>query len=544
MKYGLIRVVLGYKMKNSFTLCQSGSMIFCIDLAAHFFKLLYLYPTMVKLNIYQSKQRWKWVLVVLAALLVFLTLAYTQIIIDRIRADEKTKAELWAQTIVRSAKSTQYIDSLLTLLRQEEEAKGRLMGKALSVISNGDPNLDYTFPVEYLKDNSTIPILLYDKNGKFQQGRNLPKGKEQDNQFADSLKNEIVKKYQPVSIPELGMKLYFDDSQLYKQTEKTLNELNRAFIDDKIVASTSVPIVIINDLNNEIISYARLSTEEVSNPQRLVQIKSANPAIKIEKPDGVPVSIFYEDSLVLQQLRYFPIGQLLLVTVFLLISYLIFSTYRKAEQNQVWVGMAKETAHQLGTPLSSLMGWGALLETQNVPPAYIEELNKDVQRLQIITERFSKIGSEAELKQVDIRKTIQESLDYVKKRISSKIQVSIQLPSRTTTVAINEPLFGWVIENLVRNAADAMEENGTIEVLVGSELNKVVIEVKDSGKGIPKNKWKTVFKPGYTTKSRGWGLGLSLVKRIVEEYHKGVIFVKSSELDKGTTFRIELKSQD
>ncbi len=519
-------------------------MIFCVDLAAHFFKLLYLYPTMVKLNIYQSKQRWKWVLVVLAALLVFLTLAYTQIIIDRIKADEKTKAELWAQTIVRSAKSTQYIDSLLTLLRQEEEAKGRLMGKALSVISNGDPNLDYTFPVEYLKDNSTIPILLYDKNGKFQQGRNLPKGKEQDIQYADSLKNEIVKKYQPVGIPELGMKLYFDDSQLYKQTEKTLNELNRAFIDDKIVASTSVPIVIINDLTNEIISYARLSTEEVSNPQRLVQIKSANPAIKIEKPDGVPVSIFYEDSLVLQQLRYFPIGQLLLVTVFLLISYLIFSTYRKAEQNQVWVGMAKETAHQLGTPLSSLMGWGALLETQNVPPAYIEELNKDVQRLQIITERFSKIGSEAELKQVDIRKTIQESLDYVKKRISSKIQVSIQLPSRTTTVAINEPLFGWVIENLVRNAADAMEENGAIEVLVGSELNKVVIEVKDSGKGIPKNKWKTVFKPGYTTKSRGWGLGLSLVKRIVEEYHRGAIFVKHSEMDKGTTFRIELKSQD
>ena len=222
-------------------------MIFCVEVMAQFFKLMYLYATMVKLNIYQSKQRWKWVLVGFATLLVFLTLAYTQIIIDRIRADEKNKAELWAQTIVRSAKSTQYIDSLLTLLRLEEEAKGRLMGKALSVISNGDPNLDYTFPVEYLKDNSTIPILLYDKNGQFQQGRNLPRGRELDVQFADSLKNEIIKKYQPISIPELGMKLYFDDSQLYKQTEKTLNELNRAFIDDKIVASTSVPIVIINE---------------------------------------------------------------------------------------------------------------------------------------------------------------------------------------------------------------------------------------------------------------------------------------------------------
>jgi signal transduction histidine kinase len=204
--------------------------------------------------------------------------------------------------------------------------------------------------------------------------------------------------------------------------------------------------------------------------------------------------------------------------------------------------MAKETAHQLGTPLSSLMGWGALLESQNVPAAYIDELNKDVNRLQIITERFSKIGSAAELKEVDIRLTVQESLEYVKKRISSKIKVSVQVPSRTTTVAINEALFGWVIENLVRNAADAMEEEGSIEVLVGSEPNKVIIEVKDSGKGIPKANWKTVFKPGYTTKSRGWGLGLSLVKRIVEEYHKGNIFVKQSEIGKGTTFRIELKS--
>jgi nitrogen-specific signal transduction histidine kinase len=497
---------------------------------------------MVQLNIYQSKQRWKWLLVVLAAAVIFLTLAYTQVIIDRIRVDEKNKAEDWAQTIVRSAKSTQYIDSLLTLLRKEEEAKGRLMGKALSVISNGDPMLDYTFPVEYLKDNSSIPILLYDKNDHFQQGRNLPKGREKDGQYADSLRSEIIKKYAPVLIAELGMKLYFDDSQLYKQTEKTLNELNRSFIDDKVVSSTSVPIVIMNDITGEIIHYARLSEEEITDTERLKLIQNANPAIKITKPNGVPVSIYYEDSLVLQQLRYFPLGQLLLVGVFLMISYLIFSTYRKAEQNQVWVGMAKETAHQLGTPLSSLMGWGALLETQNVPAAYITELNKDVQRLQIITERFSKIGSAAELTEVDIRSTISESLDYVQKRISSKIHVQVQLPSRTTTVAINEALFGWVIENLVRNAADAIGESGSIEVLVGSEAHKVIVEVKDSGKGVPKNKWKTVFKPGYTTKARGWGLGLSLVKRIVEEYHKGHIFIKQSELGKGTTFRIELKS--
>jgi two-component system, sporulation sensor kinase D len=497
---------------------------------------------MAKISLYQNKQRWKWLLVVFAALLVFLTVAYTQVIIDRIKVDEKAKVETWAQSIVRSAKSNQYIDSLLTLMRREEEAKARLMGKALMFLTTADPQTDFTFTFEFLKDNNTIPILLYDKNNRFVQGRNLPKGKENNREFADSLKSVIVKKYKPIEVSGIGMKLYFDDSQLYKETERTLNELNRSFIDDQVVASSLAPIIILDDRTGALLHHARLNDEEVGDSVRLNQIKLANAPIRIVKPDGQPISIFYEDSLVLQQLRYFPIGQLLLVAVFLFISYFIFSTYRRAEQNQVWVGMAKETAHQLGTPLSSLMGWGALLESQNVPAAYIDELNKDVNRLQIITERFSKIGSAAELKEVDIRHTVQESLEYVKKRISSKIHVSAQVPSRTTTIAINEALFGWVIENLVRNAADAMEEEGSIEVLVGSELNKVIIEVKDTGKGIPKANWKTVFKPGYTTKSRGWGLGLSLVKRIVEEYHKGSIFVKQSELGKGTTFRIELKS--
>jgi signal transduction histidine kinase len=224
-----------------------------------------------------------------------------------------------------------------------------------------------------------------------------------------------------------------------------------------------------------------------------------------------------------------------------MVSYLIFSTYRKAEQNQVWVGMAKETAHQLGTPLSSLMGWGALLESQGVEKSYIEELNKDVNRLQIITERFSKIGSQAELKEVDLRTTIQEAVDYVQKRVSKHIQFEKHLPTQPVVLKVNEPLFGWVIENLVRNAADAMGESGVIEIRIFTDEQWVHVELRDTGKGIPKNKWKTVFKPGYTTKPRGWGLGLSLVKRIVEEYHKGHIYVIRSEEDAGTTFRVDLK---
>jgi signal transduction histidine kinase len=369
----------------------------------------------------------------------------------------------------------------------------------------------------------------------------LPKGREKDAAYADSLREEIVKKYKPILIPELSMRLYFDDSPLYKEVARRLNEINQSFISDEVVASTSVPIIVVDDRTQKVIQSARIEEKDLLNEERMVRMKSENPPIHVTRPDGVPISIYYEDSLVLQQIRYFPVGQLVLVAVFLIISYVIFSTYRKAEQNQVWVGMAKETAHQLGTPLSSLMGWGALLETQGVADAYIQELNKDVQRLQVITERFSKIGSAAELKRVDIRNTIDEALEYVQKRISSKIAVVKHFPVHAIWVDLNEALFGWVIENLVRNAADAMEESGRIEVRMTVENGKVIVVLEDSGKGIPKNKWKTVFKPGYTTKARGWGLGLSLVKRIVEEYHKGHIQVVQSEQGKGATFRIDLR---
>jgi signal transduction histidine kinase len=493
------------------------------------------------MNLYSSKQRWKWFLVLLALLLVLFTLGYTQIIVNRIKEDEKQKVELWAQSISRNAQSTEYIDSLLHLLRAEEEAKGKLIGRALSIISNGDPNVDYSFPSEYLKENNSIPILLYDKDNRFQQGKNLPKGKATDAAYADSLRDRIKEKYAPILRPELGMRLYFDDSELYKSIEQKLNELNNSFLNNEVVGSTAVPIVVIDQKSGKVIKYARLRDEDVTNAERLEEIKSYNAPIKVVRPDGMAVDIYYEDSLVLQQIKYFPIGQLVLVAVFLMVSYLIFSTYRKAEQNQVWVGMAKETAHQLGTPLSSLMGWGALLETQGVEKSYIEELNKDVHRLQIITERFSKIGSQAELKEVDLRNTIQEAVDYVQKRVSKQIQFEKHLPTQPVVLKINEPLFGWVIENLVRNAADAMGESGRIEIRIFNDEQWVHVELSDTGKGIPKNKWKTVFKPGYTTKPRGWGLGLSLVKRIVEEYHKGFIYVFKSEEGQGTTFRIDLK---
>lgn len=250
--------------------------------------------------------------------------------------------------------------------------------------------------------------------------------------------------------------------------------------------------------------------------------------------------VYYRDSLLIKQLRYYPFFQLAVISLFLLVSYLAFSSSRKAEQNQVWVGMAKETAHQLGTPLSSLMAWVDYLKAQgNTGP--VEEIEKDVARLNTITERFSKIGSSPSLKKENVNDVVQTSINYFSPRTSSKVIFQISNPASHDVFApMNIPLFEWVLENIFKNAVDAMSGEGSITVSITDQQQFVYIDISDTGKGIVKSKYKTVFKPGYTSKSRGWGLGLSLSKRIVEEYHGGRIFVKSSDLNKGTTFRIVL----
>jgi signal transduction histidine kinase len=239
-------------------------------------------------------------------------------------------------------------------------------------------------------------------------------------------------------------------------------------------------------------------------------------------------------------LRYFPFVQFLVIGLFLLIAYILFSTFRKAEQNQVWVGLAKETAHQLGTPLSSLMAWMAILKTKGVDDETITELNKDVARLETITDRFSKIGSKPEMTSEDVNLMLSESMDYLRPRFSSKVNISLESSSEEAHAMMNKPLFGWVIENLCKNAIDAMGGEGNLVLEVSNEMQHVYVDVTDDGKGIPAKLHKTIFQPGFTTKKRGWGLGLSLTKRIIENYHKGKVFVKRSEVGNGTTFRIVL----
>lgn len=252
--------------------------------------------------------------------------------------------------------------------------------------------------------------------------------------------------------------------------------------------------------------------------------------------------IYYEDSILLRRLSLYPYIQLAVMIIIVVIIYLAVVYSKKAEQNRVWAGLSKETAHQLGTPISSLMAWNEYLKTMSIGEEITDEIDKDVKRLSIIAERFSKIGSNPELQLEYLNETVIQSLQYMKSRISGKVGISLNLSEDDNGVMLSPSLFEWVMENLTKNAVDAMGGEGELTITTGKEKDILWIEVKDTGKGIAKKNYKTVFSPGYTTKKRGWGLGLTLVKRIIEEYHSGKIYVKESEIGKGTTFRIELPS--
>lgn len=259
-----------------------------------------------------------------------------------------------------------------------------------------------------------------------------------------------------------------------------------------------------------------------------------------EVPDDY-ICVYYEESLMLRRLTVYPYVQLLVVAFFGMVCLFAIQASKRAEQNRVWVGLSRETAHQLGTPISSLMAWSEVLRETYPDDPLLPEMDHDVQRLQLIAERFSKIGSAPELKQQDLRPLLQRVTEYYDRRTSRKVSFTLSLPSESVVINLNAPLFEWVIENLCKNAVDAMQGEGSISITLVPQPGGAVIEVHDTGKGIAHKHFSSVFKPGFTTKKRGWGLGLSLAKRIVEEYHGGRIFVKDSILGEGTTFRIELK---
>lgn len=312
--------------------------------------------------------------------------------------------------------------------------------------------------------------------------------------------------------------------------------------------SKDIPMVLIAE-NDSIIDYRNLDSTKITADKsylknKLKEFKKLNEPIVWKNPyDSLQTNrVFYGESLLLKQVRYFPVIQLFIVALFILITLIAISTRNKSTQNQVWAGMAKETAHQLGTPLTSLQGWVEMLRETPGMEKIVPEMSKDVDRLKLVSDRFGKIGSTPQLELNDIVGQVQSMVTYIKRRSPDKVSFSVNTFGESEIKAmINGPLFDWVIENLMKNGLDAMEGKGTLTVDIKNETAQVLIDVTDSGKGISKKNISKVFKPGFTTKKRGWGLGLTLCKRIIEQYHKGELYVKNSEPGKGTTFRIVLK---
>ena len=321
-------------------------------------------------------------------------------------------------------------------------------------------------------------------------------------------------------------------------------EMSMELILKVIQSNTSIPAILV-DGNGEINQYLNLNLPE-ADPEKylqkkLEQLRGKSNLIEINLGDNEKQYLYYDDSILLKRLSYYPYIQLGVMVLFVLIVYFALISTKKAEQNKVWVGLSKETAHQLGTPISSLMAWMDLLEASGVDPMLLSDMNKDVKRLSVIADRFSKIGSKPEMELVYVNEIRENATEYMRRRVSNKVQITTHLPADAEGAMVCLSLFEWVIENLCKNAVDAMNGEGRIDVYMTSEKQQIYIDIKDTGKGLARKNFKTVFNPGYTTKKRGWGLGLTLAKRIIEDYHAGRIYVKDSEVGKGTTFRIELK---
>ena len=498
------------------------------------------------MELYTKKKRWKLILAVLGILIIAASLFYTNMLVAKFARAERRNVRLWADAVHRKLRLVKYTDSFFKQLRQSERQKVELLADVYKRLLNNDNSSDVTFYLDIINRNQDVPVIIIDNKGKVVFYRNLyPKPDTSELYFRGKLKEEFSV-YPPIPIPQTGTKLYYKNSLVFNQLQYVLNDYISVFMSEITANSSNVPVIVTDSTQKNILQFGNLNDVRMSNPayasKMLEEMKQQNDPIEINFPEQGKAYIFYKSSNLLTQMKWFPVAQIAVISFFLFIAYLLFSASRKSEQNRVWAGMAKETAHQIGTPLSSILAWVELIkmDESNAKMA-ADEITKDVKRLEVITERFSKIGSTPSLEEDNLTKIIYDTVSYLKKRSPSKVHYNILVPrEKEIILPVNASLFSWVLENLCKNAIDAMNGKGNITIDIQEESKQVMVDVIDTGKGIPLTEQKSVFNPGYTSKKRGWGLGLSLAKRIVQEYHKGKIFVKSSS-SKGTTFRIILK---
>jgi two-component system, sporulation sensor kinase D len=492
------------------------------------------------------KQRWKLLLLLFAAMIVAASLYYTDILVKKLTLDERQKVELWADAVQKRASLVKYTEEFFENIREEERKRVELQAKVHRRLNYAESSGELNFIIEVLGSNTTIPVLLVDEDGVVYNSMNLDERFRGQRRLEGELW-EYFSDYPPIpfAVGRTTQYIYYRDSKLFTDLKDVLDDLVDSFISDIVVSSANIPVLVVDSTRQQLIDYGNINDLDRDDPRAVASLiqsmSEKNPPITIELPTYGKAYVYYTNSFLVTQLRYYPIAQLMVIGIFLLVSYVLFSLARNAEQNMVWVGMSKETAHQLGTPLSSLMGWVELLKAKGVDDETIREIQKDLNRLEDITERFSKIGSAPSLVEQDLVGSVQEIIKYMKMRTSNKVHMVVVSSDSRIMVPFNANLFGWVIENIIKNAVDAMDGKGDIALELSDGEKQVILDISDTGKGIPPSKFRAIFKTGYTSKKRGWGLGLSLSKRIIESYHNGKLFVKESAPGRGTTFRIILR---
>lgn len=485
----------------------------------------------------------KWIILAVTVVLAGFALFEINAISTQIRKAEQEKVKLWANAISQKAQLMDYSEQFFAKVARDEHRKMELYTDILRSFDRRDMGADADFSLDYVRyivDSSETAIIITDKDSLITVPRELAGQKLEGNLLRDFTHNAPFHYH----IWGMPMTLYYKESKVYTELRMVLDGFNKSFLSEITNNSVFVPVLIVDSLQGEVLGSGNMSPREFNTPERLseklCEMEEENYPIEFRLPNGQRAYLFYESTPLLKALRWVPLLYLFVLVVLIVVSYNLFRTARTMEQNTIWVGMAKETAHQLGTPLSSLLAWSQYLEGKNFDTSFASEVNKDLHRLETITHRFSKIGSVPELKLENVCQAIQNSINYLQTRSSRKVKFVTNFPDEGLLIPLNSYLFEWVIENMCKNAIDAMDGAGTFTVIVSADSRYVYIDLADTGKGIPSSIQKRVFESGFTTKQRGWGLGLSLAKRIIKDYHGGRIFVKYSVEGQGTVFRIIL----
>ncbi|HFB61769.1 MAG TPA: HAMP domain-containing histidine kinase, partial [Bacteroidetes bacterium] len=454
------------------------------------------------MELYTKKKRWKIILAILGILIIAASLFYTNMLVAKFAQAERRNVRLWADAVHRKLRLVKYTDAFFRQLRNSERQKVELLADVYKRLLRNDNSSDVTFYLNIINRNQDVPVIIIDDKGKVVFYRNLyPKPDTSQLYFRGKLKEEFSV-YPPIPIPQTGTRLYYKNSLVFNQLQYILNDYISVFMSEITANSSNVPVIVTDSTQKNILQFGNLNDVRMSNPvyanRMLEEMKKQNEPIEISFPEQGKAYIFYKSSNLLTRMKWFPVAQIVVIGFFLLVAYLFFSASRKSEQNRVWAGMAKETAHQIGTPLSSILAWVELikLDESNAKMA-AEEITKDVKRLEIITERFSKIGSTPSLEEDNLTKIIYDTVAYLKLRSPSKVKYNILFPrEKEIILPVNASLFSWVLENLCKNAIDAMNGKGSITIDMQEESKQVMVDVIDTGKGIPLTEQKSVFNPG------------------------------------------------